>query len=427
MSQQIGFWAVFALVAGSQIGSGVLMQPSSLAPYGSLVIFGWLISSLSAISLALVFSWLCSKYPKTGGPCVYIEAAFGKNIGFFIGWTYWVISWVSTTVLFVSSIAYLSPLLGYPNASTRLCLELLLLFLLTALNLKGVAAAGRAEFLLSLLKVIPLLILPSIAIFYFDLSNMMIDKSKLDVNNLSDILSSVALLTLWGFIGVETATTAAGSVKNPSKTIPKAIFLGTLFVALLYMFNSVAIMGLIPGSVLALSKAPYADAAQVIFGGNWHLLLSAIAAIICIGTANAWTLSSGQAALGLAQDGLLPKIFTKTNKSGAPIISLLCSCLGTIPVLMLTANENLATQIDTIINFSVIAFLFIYALCIAAFFKLVWIRKEKVTWFYILAGIISGIFCLFVLAKTPIHILAIASLFTISGLPVFIYQNRYKK
>jgi APA family basic amino acid/polyamine antiporter len=282
MSQKIGFWAVFALVAGSQIGSGIFMQPASLAPYGRYSIYGWLISATGAITLALVFSWLCSKYPKTGGPCVYAEAAFGQTTGFFVGWTYWIISWVSTTVLFVASIGYLSPLLGHPSANVRLVLELLLLFFLTWLNLRGVVAAGKAEFILSLLKVIPLFLLPAIAIFYFDSGNLVVDPNVINKNQISDALGSVALLTLWGFIGLETATTAAGAVENPSKTIPKAIFWGTLFVALLYMFNSIAIMGLIPGPELALSKAPYADVAQSIFGGSWHLVVSAIAAIVCI-------------------------------------------------------------------------------------------------------------------------------------------------
>ncbi len=146
MSQKMGFWAVFALVAGSQIGSGVFMQPASLAPYGMYSLLGWLISGTGAIALALVFSWLCSRLPKTGGPCVYVQEAFGPILGFFTGWTYWVISWVSTTVLFVASIGYLSPLLGHPSALTRLILELSLLFLLTWINLRGVVAAGRAEF-----------------------------------------------------------------------------------------------------------------------------------------------------------------------------------------------------------------------------------------------------------------------------------------
>lgn len=426
MSQKMGFWAVFALVAGSQIGSGVFMQPASLAPFGMYSLLGWLISGGGAIALALVFSWLCAKHPKTGGPCIYVQEAFGPVAGFFTGWTYWVISWVSTTVLFVASVGYLSPLLSHPSATSRLVLELLLLFFLTWLNLRGVVAAGRAEFVLSLLKIIPLIIMPAAALFYFDAQNFAFDQAKVTEADMSSILSSVALLTLWGFIGVETATTAAGAVINPTKTIPRAIVLGTLSVAILYFFNSLAIMGLVPGAELAHSKAPYADAAQLLFGGSWHLIVSAIAAIVCIGTANAWTLSAGQAALGLAQDGLLPSIFAKTNQHSAPKIGLLSSCIGIIPILILTANENLVAQINMIIDFSVTAFLYVYLASVIAFFNLIRKSEEKPVLF-IVAGIVSAVFCLWVLIETPWHILAVASLFGLSGLPVFFYSARMKK
>lgn len=426
MSQKIGFWAVFALVAGSQIGSGVFMQPASLAPFGMFSLLGWLISGGGAIALALIFSWLCSKFPKTGGPCVYVQEAFGPVAGFFTGWTYWVISWVSTTVLFVASVGYLSPLLGHPSAITRLIMELGLLFFLTWLNLRGVVAAGRAEFVLSLLKVVPLIVMPIIALFYFDSKNFIYDPSKMVETDLSSILSSVALLTLWGFIGLETATTAAGSVNNPAKTIPRAIVLGTASVAILYFFNSLAIMGLLPGPELVNSKAPYADAAQAIFGGSWHLMVSAIAAVVCIGTANAWTLSAGQAALGLADDGLLPVFFAKRNRHGAPVVGLMSSCIGIAPILVLTANENLVAQINMIIDFSVTAFLFVYLACVLSFFKLMFKTAEK-SILYIAAGVISAAFCLWVLAETPWHIIAIASLFGVSGLPVFFYCAKVRK
>lgn len=107
-----------------------------------------------------------------------------------------------------------------------------------------------------------------------------------------------------GFIGLESATTPAGAVENPSKTIPRAIVLGTLTVALIYILNSLGIMGVVPSTQLMNSHAPYVDAAQVIFGGNWHLLISLLASIVCIGTLNAWMLTSSQIAFGLAQDGL---------------------------------------------------------------------------------------------------------------------------
>ncbi len=95
MSNKIGFWAIFALVVSSQIGSGIFMLPISLAPYGAYSLISWVISGLGAMSLALVFALLCAKFPETGGPHVYVKHAFGPVAAFFVGWTYWVISWVS--------------------------------------------------------------------------------------------------------------------------------------------------------------------------------------------------------------------------------------------------------------------------------------------------------------------------------------------
>eukprot|EP01037_Dinobryon_pediforme_P016151 gene16151-16329_t len=244
----MGFWSVFALVTGSQIGTGVFMLPSSLAPYGISSLYGWVLSSLGAIALALVFAALCAQFPKTGGPHVYVKNAFGKPPAFFTGWTYWIISWVSTTAVIVSSVGYLSPLIGNHSQGFSLMLEFGLLFIITFINLKGVRTAGNAEFFLT----------------------FVVDKSIAALPT-SQVLSQVALLTLWGFIGVESATTPAGSVENPEKTIPRAIVLGTTCVAVLYIFNSIGVMGLIPGDILMHSKAPYVDVAQIVFGGHWHL------------------------------------------------------------------------------------------------------------------------------------------------------------
>ena len=177
MSKKLGFWSVFAIVIGSQMGSGVFMLPASLAPYGQYGFLGWLVSGIGAICLALVFSGLCHRFPRTGGPHVYVKEMFGANAAFFTGWTYWVISWISTTAVIIASISYLSPFI--PNASTHLelSLEILLLIAMTYLNLKGIEAAGKAEFILTALKIVPLLILPIIAMFYFNADNILIAPS----------------------------------------------------------------------------------------------------------------------------------------------------------------------------------------------------------------------------------------------------------
>jgi len=417
----MGFWSVFALVTGSQIGSGVFMLPATLAPFGLYSLGGWAASGLGAIMLSLVFAQLCSWVPKTGGPHAYVKEAFGPTASFFTGWTYWIISWVSTTVVVIGSIGYLIPLLGIQSLAIKLLLELALLFGITMLNFRGVTAAGHVEFFLTVLKVVPLVIVPLLALFYFNSDNFSLSETVSQLTT-SQILSRVTLLTLWGFIGLESATTPAGSVQNPSVTIPRAVVFGTISVALLYLFNSIGIMGVIPGNELMYSVAPYAEAVRVIFGGNWHLVISVIASMICIGTLNAWMMTSGQIALGLAQDGLMPSIFARKNKYDAPFWSLLVSSMGIAPLLILTANKSIATQVLTIIDFSVTAFLFIYVICCLSFFKILFQKPgsflSKVPQF--VYGTIALAFCCWVIYESSLSTILISTLFTLSGIPFYL-------
>ena len=290
------------------------------------------------------------------------------------------------------------------------------------------SSAGKAEFFLTLMKFVPLVLLPIAGLWYFDLANFTVSTTAQALTP-TETLARVTLLTLWGFIGLESATTPAGSIDNPQKTIPKAIVIGTILVALLYFLNSVGIMGLLPGEKLSHSNAPYVDAAQVIFGGHWHIVISVMASIVCIGTLNAWMLASGQIALGLAQDKLLPAYFGKTNKKDAPYVALLISAIGILPLLYLSSQQTLAQTITHIIDVSVVAFLFVYFICCLAFLKItreqtgsIFIKLLKMSY-----GIVALLFCGWVIYQTDIKTLGLAGIFVLSGVPVFAYQYFSKK
>jgi len=418
--RNIGFWSVLAIVMSSQIGSGVFMLPAILAPYGYYSLAGWLISSSGAVFLAIMFALLCSRFPKTGGPHAYVQSAFGSHIAFFIGWAYWVVSWVSTVAVIVTCVGYLSPFIGDRSPMIYLVIEISLLCIITMLNIKGVYAAGKVGFFLNLIRFIPLFVLPLIALHYFKSSNFAVSN---EISSLSttQILGQVAILAIWGFIGLETGTTPAGSVENPSKTIPRAVIFGTICVALLYALNSIGIMGLIPANELVNSKAPYADATQYIFGGNWHLLISIIASMVLIGTINAWTLASGQIILGLAEDNLMPKFFAKKNSRHAPFWGILVSSAGIVILLILTSDKSLAKQISAIIDYSVAVFLFVYLVCGFAAIKISMNKNSNTKIFQWLAIYIAIAFCSWVIYETPLKHLAVSSLFVLSGLPVYFF------
>jgi APA family basic amino acid/polyamine antiporter len=279
------------------------------------------------------------------------------------------------------------------------------------------------EFILTLLKFIPLLLVPLAALPYFDLNNFVIDPKISELPTLQ-ALGKATLLTFWGFVGLECSTAAAGSVENPSKTIPRAVILGTTTVAVIYLLNSIGVMGLINGHELIGSKAPYVDATEKVFGGNMAIVISLIACLICIGTLNAWILVSGQIVLGLAESGLMPKAFASRNSNDAPSVGIIASSSGIIPLLFLTSNDSLAHQITLIIDFSVVAFLFVYLACCLAFFKIHFDLKEKITLLKLSYSLIATLFCGWVIFETPVNTLIIASLFTLSGAPLYFFWYR---
>ncbi len=418
VQRKMGFWAVTSLVAGSQIGTGIFLLPASLAPFGAAGLSSWLITGLGALALALVFARLCARIPKTGGPHTFIEKAFGPSAGYFSAWTYWVISWLSTPMVVIAVITYLSPIFGEFHPAARLFLQLAVLLSITGLNLLGVRSAGKMEFVFTLLKLLPLLLVPAAGLFFMKKAHFVPFNPTPD--STIGVMNAAALLTLWGFIGVESATTPAESVDNPQKTIPRALMMGTLLVAIVYIFSSTVIMGVVPPEALAASKAPFADAAQIIFGGNWYILISLAASIVCLGTLNAWVLTSGQIALGAAADGHLPKWFGKVNKRGAPQWGIVASSLGIIPVLILTMNQGLVSQINLMIDVSVTAFLFIYALSAMSYLKLFWKNNPG----GILLGILALSFCGWALYSSGIKMVALASLIALAGLPLYLWKRR---
>ena len=124
-----------------------------------------------------------------------------------------------------------------------------------------------------------------------------------------DAITATAALTLWAFLGLESATIPSDKVKNPTKTIPRATIAGIAIAALLYISSSVGVMGIIAPADLQNSAAPFADAAQIIWG-NWASILIAIgASVSCFGALNGWILLQGQLPMAAAGDKLFPSHF----------------------------------------------------------------------------------------------------------------------
>ena len=333
--RKLGLWMCTSLVAGSMIGSGVFLLPASLAPFGGISILGWLVSAGGAMCMALVLARLGATLPRVGGPYAYGREGFGDFVGFWIAWSYWISLLTGNAALAVATASYATvfwPALGV-SPTAGLATALAALWTLALVNAHGVRTAGLVQLVTTVLKLLPLAAVGTVGFLYFQADHFQ-PFNPGGESAFSAVTATVAL-TLWAFLGLEAGTVPAGDVRDPARTIPKATILGTSIAAVVYIACTAAVMGIIAPGELALSTAPFADAAGSVWGtwGRW--IIGAGATISCFGALNGWVLLTGQIPRAAALDGLLPARFAHLSPRGTPVVGIFLSAvLATILIAM---------------------------------------------------------------------------------------------
>lgn len=359
MKRQLGFWSLLSLVMGNMIGVGIFVMPAVLAPYGSLSLVGWGVTLCGALLLAFMFSRVSALMPQAGGPYAYARAGFGDFIGFQTAWTYWISLWVGSVATIVSTVGYLSvfyPCVAHPTSA--LLVGLAMIWGLTCINILSVSLSGRFQIVMTVMKLLPLILL-------FGLGVPHVESAHFAVFNPSGkpimmALIEVTTLTMWAFIGVESATIPSDYVKDPRKTIPRATFLGTLFVGVAYISISGLVMGLLPPSVLQSSPAPFAEAAKVIIGGHGAWIVALAAIFAAVGSLNGWFLVQAQVPMAAAQDGLFLKRFGKLNHKGIPVFGLVVTALLMSGLLAISQQQSLVSTFQFMITLATLSILLTY-------------------------------------------------------------------
>jgi APA family basic amino acid/polyamine antiporter len=341
--RSLGLWMCTALVVGNMIGSGVFLLPASLAPYGGISIVGWLVSGGGAICLALVFARLGTVLPLIGGPYAYAREGFGDFGGFWIAWSYWIAILLSNAALAVAFTSYAT--VFWPALATTPALAggaaLGTLWALTLISIAGVREAGRVQVVTTVLKILPLLAVGTLGFLAFHPAHF----RPFNPSGMGSLraVSVTVTLTLWAFTGLESGTVPAEDVADASRTIPRATVLGTLAATLVYVLGTVAVMGIVPRETLGASNAPFADAAQSLWGTWGRGLVAAGAAVSCLGALNGWVLLSGQLPRAAALDGLLPARLARLNGRGAPAVGLVISSAFATVIISLNYTKGLVS------------------------------------------------------------------------------------
>ncbi len=363
--RSLGVIACTALVIGNVVGSGFFLSPAALAPYGTVALIGWVLMSIAAMCLGLIFARLAHIAPEAGGPYAYTRLGFGDFAGFLIAWGYWISMWVSQPAMALAFAGYMRIFFPALNDHPMLSLGLALaaMWSVAAVNLRGVKEAGQLQIMMVGFKLIPFLAVALLGLFWVDWGRY----TPVNPTNETFLvaLSATMPLTMFAFLGIESATVPAGNVRNPRRTIPLATMLGTGISALVFILGTASVMGVLTMAELSQSAAPFADAANKMWGGWAGYLIAFAAMLSSLGALNGWTLLMSQVPMAAARDGALPAIFGDLNRHGVPAKGIYISVglSSTLLILQSTGVSGLIAIYDFVVTLSTVAEMVPYVFC----------------------------------------------------------------
>ena len=300
----LGVFGLAASIVNVTIGGGIFRLPASPEVSGRLGAAAPVAYIVCAVAMALIvmcFAEAGSRISSTGGPYAYVEAAFGPLAGFLAGVLLWltgITAMSAVATIFADNVARLVPAMGPRGA--RIALLVVVFAVLTAVNVRGVRQGARLNAVSTILKIAPLLLLSLVGVFAIEPANLRWTTAP----EASDV-TRASIFLIFAFAGIESALVPSGEVKDPARTVPRAVFLAMAIVTLLYIVLHLVAQGTL-GPALVGSKTPLADAAGRVLGSWGAALLSVGVVLSTFGYLSGMTLATPRSLFAFARDGFLP-------------------------------------------------------------------------------------------------------------------------
>ena len=297
----IGTWGLAAAIVNVTVGGGIFRLPSGVASsLGAAAPLAYLVCAGAMALFVICFADAGSRVSMTGGPYAYVETAFGPFIGFLSGALLWVgmtLAVAAVATFFADSVLALVPSIGVAGKRVVLVVALMAL---AAANARGVREVTRFNTVTTVAKLLPLLLLVLVGAFAMRGENL-----RWTADPGAGEVARASLLLLFAFLGVESALVPSGEVKEPSRTVPRAIFLAMSAVAILYVAVQVVAQGVL-GNALAGDPTPLASAAAVAMGPAGRTLILVGSVISGFGYVSGMTLATPRMLFAFGRDGFLP-------------------------------------------------------------------------------------------------------------------------
>ena len=437
-NDKLGLWLLVFVALGSMIGSGIFNSPRDLIavanPQGAMIT--WVIGGFGALMLALVFVYLAARKPELkSGVYAYARDGFGDYMGFNSAWGYWSVGWLGNVSYLALFFKTLNDLLGEKALSPlpAFLIGSAILWSFHAILMAGIREGAILNFIVTAAKLIPILliILLGISLVRSDLFlteewQQRLASTGSSTTPLLQVKEAMAVV-LWCFVGIEAASVLSGRAKS-QRTVRLTIILSLLIVLAIYMLVTFIAMSSVPAGELASSETPLALVLErTMVGAAGGLVIRLGIMVSVLGASISWILLSVETLYAAARDGVLPRVFQKTNRKGTPVNALLMTQCFTqlflLSILSPQLNETYLAAITIATTLVLIPYLLssLYAVKTALTLR----RQESPH--HMVIALLGTLYSLYVIYAVGIRYLILSALFYGTGSLLFLRAKREQK
>ncbi len=417
------------VVFTNMVGSGIVMLPAELARVGTISILSWLVTAFGSLALAYGFANAGVLNKKHGGIGAYAEYGFGKAGNFISNYTYAVSLLIANTAIAISTISYICVFLNITlTPSIVATTTIIVLWIASVLNFGEPRTTGKIGSVTVLGVLLPIFGVFVFGIFFFDKDLYLKAWNPHSIPFFKAVSNSIAI-TLWGFLGLESASANVDAVANPKRDIPLACLGGTVAAGITYIVSTNIVAGIVPNGDLLNSNAPFGLVFSTMFNPFVGKIIMVLMIMACFGSLLSWQFTIGRVFKVAADMGHLPKVFKKINSSEAPVLGIMIITTAQSLLTLMTINQTLIKQFYILVDLAVTMNLVPFILTMMALNKIQkqeGVIKNKAKIVNIIA-FIATLYSFYALYTTGFSSIVYGSLATLGGFIFYVLLIRHKK
>jgi basic amino acid/polyamine antiporter, APA family len=370
LARALGVFQASSIVVGTVIGTGIFLKPRVIATYLDsplLILSVWVVGGALSLLGALSYAELGAMFPEAGGEYLFMRETYGRPWGFLWAWTYFVCAKIGSIAALGAGFAiYLKafvPLDGFLEALAAL----VAIGIVTAVNVVGVAAGGRLQAFLTLLKIGSLLTIMGLAFASpsGSFAHLVVSGAAGPRPGAVGALGLALVAVLWAYDGWNDLVMVSGEIKDPQRNVFRSLFWGMALIVLLYLGANAAYLYAIPVSAMPHAERVAEAAVSGVLGGRGASVLSGIILVSILGALNGSILSGARIPYAAAVDGVFPAPLGRVHpRHRTPVVSLVAQGLMAAALIVLFTALGIG-HFDAITDMVIFAEWAFYGMCAA--------------------------------------------------------------